>query len=83
MCNHPRIMATQMETNHLALIVYDFSIQYTGTTHAQHLLMALANDYTVTTDWEGKKFTGIDLAWDYHKQTCRLTMDCYIDEVRP
>jgi hypothetical protein len=65
-----------------ALIVDDFGVQYTGIEHAQHLLSALQEDYTVTTDWEGKKFAGIDLAWDYHKRTCRLTMNGYIDELR-
>ena len=63
------------------LIVDVFGIQYTGSLHAQHLLTALQESYTVTTDWEGKKFAGIDLKWDYDKHTCWCTMDGYITKV--
>ena len=36
-------------------------------------------------DWEGGKFAGIDLNWDYNsnhtKRTCRLSMDGYINKI--
>ena len=42
-------------------------------------------DYNITTDWEGTKFSGIDLAWDYHarhaNRTCRISMKGYIAKV--
>jgi hypothetical protein len=60
------------------LIVDDFGIQYSDRRHAEHLLQALQQHYTVTTDWTGTKFAGIDIKWDYNKRTCRLTMDTYI-----
>ena len=60
----------------------NFGVQYTVSEHSHHLILALQEDYAVTTDWEGKKFSGINLAWDYHKQTCRLTMNGYINELR-
>jgi len=60
------------------LIVDDFGIQYSDRRHAEHLLQALQQHYTVTTDWTGTKFAGIDITWDYNKRTCRLTMDTYI-----
>eukprot|EP00804_Cyclotella_cryptica_P027241 CCRYP_014349-RA/>CCRYP_014349-RA protein AED:0.16 eAED:0.16 QI:0/0/0/1/1/1/3/0/1022 len=60
------------------LIVDDFGIQYSNRRHAEHLLQALQQHYTVTTDWTGTKFAGIDIKWDYNKRTCRLTMDTYI-----
>jgi hypothetical protein len=63
------------------LIVNDFGIKYVGLRHAEHLLHALQEHYTVTTDWTGSKFAGIDFKWDYAKQTCRLTMDGYIEEL--
>lgn len=48
-----------------ALVVDDFTVQYTGKEHAQHLLAALKQDYeAVTVDWEGKLFCGITLEWD-------------------
>ena len=36
----------------------------------------------ITEDWEGKKYSGIDLEWDYDKRTCRATMDGYILDIR-
>jgi len=63
------------------LIVDDFGVQYTGRQHADHLYNALQEHYEVSADWEGSKFAGIDLKWDYDKRTCRLTMDGYINEV--
>eukprot|EP00804_Cyclotella_cryptica_P006732 CCRYP_015694-RA/>CCRYP_015694-RA protein AED:0.28 eAED:0.29 QI:0/0/0/1/0.5/0.33/3/0/447 len=60
------------------LIVDDFGIQFTDRRHAEHLLHALQEHYTVTTNWMGTKFAGIDITWDYTKRTCRLTMDTYI-----
>ncbi len=63
------------------LIVDNFEVQYTGRQHAEHLHTTLQAHYEVTTDWEGTKFAGIDLNWDYTKRTCRATMDGYIDEV--
>ena len=64
-----------------ALIVDDFGVQYTGREHAEHLLHALNQNYEVTSDWTGSKFAGIDLAWDYNKRSCRLSMNGYIKEV--
>ncbi len=63
------------------LIVDDFGIKYVGRRHAEHLLAALRESYNVTTDWDGKKFAGIDITWDYTKRSCRLTMNGYIAEI--
>ena len=52
----------------------DFGIEYVGKQHAQHLQKVLEDHYTLTMDWEGKKFSGIDLDWNYAskhtKRTC-------------
>ena len=63
------------------LTVDDFGIEYVGKHHAQHLLATLQEHYTVTTDWEGKKYAGIDLEWDYKYRTCWLNMENYIREL--
>ena len=60
------------------LIVDDFGIEYCERRHADHLLAALQQDYTVTTDWAGTKFAGIDLTWNYKLRMCRLSMNGYI-----
>jgi hypothetical protein len=58
--------------------VDDFGIEYCERRHADHLLAALQQDYTVTTDWAGTKFAGIDLTWNYKIRMCRLSMNGYI-----
>ena len=60
----------------------DFGVEYVGKRHADHLLSILSEHYEMSEDWEGKKFVGIDLAWNYaprhQDRTCRLSMDGYI-----
>ena len=64
------------------LLVDNFGIEYVGKEHALPLLKTLDMDYKITTDWEGTKFSGIDLAWSYHARnsnsTCRISMKGYI-----
>ena len=45
------------------LTIDDFGIEYVGERHAQHLLYTLQEHSTVTTNWEGKKYSGIDIKW--------------------
>ena len=64
------------------LIVDDFGVEYVGRKHADHLLGVLNQHYEMSEDWEGKKFAGIDLEWNYaarhSERTCRLSMVNYI-----
>ena len=64
------------------LIFDDFGIKYVGKQHKLHLLKILDQNYDITTNWEGKKFSGIDLAWDYYgkhdNQTFRISMNGHI-----
>ena len=63
------------------LTVDDFGIKYVSEKHAQHLLDTLQEHYMVTTDWEGKKYAGIDIEWDYKSCTFQLTMENYIRQL--
>ena len=67
------------------LLVDDFGIKYVGEKHALHLKAALLQHYEISEDWEGKKFVGIDLEWNYaanHKDcTCRLSIKNYIRDL--
>ena len=69
------------------LLVNNFCIEYVGKEHFLHLLKTLKVDYEITTDWEGTKFSGINLAWDYHtrhaNRTCHISMKGYIVKVFP
>jgi hypothetical protein len=60
------------------LIVDDFGIEYVGKEHALHLRNVLQEHYTITEDWAGTKYAGIDLQWDYTRRTCRLSIRDYI-----
>ena len=46
------------------ITVDDFGIKYVGEQHAQHILSTLQEHFTVTTNWERKKYAGIHLEWD-------------------
>ena len=57
----------------------DFGIKYVGKENAEHLLQTLRKKYTITTDWEGKQFCGINLTWDYKNRTVDMDMPKYVD----
>ena len=56
-----------------------------GEKHALHLKSTLQEHYSITEDWEGTKFAGIDLEWNYaptHKsRSCRLSIKNYIRDL--
>lgn len=61
------------------LCVDDFGIKYVGKHNTDHLIKALNKHYkAIIVDWEGKKFCGIDLDWDYCNRTCDISMLGYI-----
>ena len=76
-----RSAAPQNPPSNLLTGVDDFGVQYKDRHNAEHLLTTLQEYYQVTMDWTGAKFVGIDLAWNYLKRTCGLTMDGYITYV--
>ena len=63
------------------LIVDDFGVEYVGKQHADHRDSVLKKYHNISEDYDGIKYAGIDLKWDYKKGTCRERMDGYIDVV--
>jgi hypothetical protein len=57
-----------------SLIVDDFAVKYVGKQHADHLRNTLLQSYELTTDWEGKVYSGMSLKWDYKNRTCYISM---------
>ena len=49
------------------LCVDDFGIKYFSKDDANHLLNALQQKYTISTDWTGKNYCGLTLDWNYVK----------------
>lgn len=61
------------------LVVNDFGVKYVGKKHANYLLdTPRQSNYSITVDWEGKQFCGIDLKWDYKNKTVDLSMPGYV-----
>ena len=69
------------ETNsiYFTLVVDDFGIKYTKKADADYLLQTLKKQYDITFDWEGKKYLGVDLDWDYINRTVTLSMPKYVE----
>ena len=63
------------------LCVDDFGVEYAGKEQANHLLTILKEHYEVTVDWDGNKYLGIYLEWNYTKGTVRMSMKNYIKTV--
>jgi hypothetical protein len=64
-----------------SLIVDDFGVKYVGEEHAQHLLKHLKQSYTVSEDWTGSLYAGIELEWNYTNRTLRISMPQYIPKL--
>ena len=57
-----------------SLIVDDFGVKYVGKEHADNLIKILEENYVVDKDWEGKKYCGISLDFEYTKRQVLLSM---------
>lgn len=62
-----------------SLVVDNFGIRYTSKADADHLLATLEAHYQVSVDWEGTRYCGLTLNWDYVKRTCNISMPGYIE----
>ncbi len=51
------------------LVVDDFGVKYVCKEDVQHLITSIKTDYTITKDWTGNLYCGIQLDWDYEKRT--------------
>jgi hypothetical protein len=47
------------------LCVDDFGIKYIGRKHAEHLNSILSKHYRCLHDWDGQRYLGMNLDWDY------------------
>jgi hypothetical protein len=64
-----------------SLIVDDFTVNYVGKQHADHLQNALLRSHKLTIDWEGKVYYGMTLQWDYKNRTRDKYMPDYVANV--
>ena len=63
-----------------SLVVDDFGVKYVGKEHAEHLVSAIKNDYEATVEWEGTKYLGLTIDWDYDKREAHVSIPNYVKE---
>ena len=51
-----------------------FGVNYVGEQYADQLMTFLSNHYTISSDWTGPRYLGLDLDWDYEKREVHLYM---------
>ena len=62
-----------------SLVVDDFGVKYVGRDNAEHLLSALRELYSVSTDWDGELYCGVSINWDYHNRHVDISMPGYVE----
>ena len=63
-----------------SLIVDNFGVKYVGKEHVDHIIKIFEENYVVDKDWEGKKYCGISLDFDYSNHQVHLSMSGYCDD---
>ena len=75
-CHTPGLWCHTWRPISFCLVLDDFGVKYIGKEHA---IQCLHNHYQeVDIDWDGKRFCGVHLDWDYDKRTCSLSMPGYV-----
>ena len=62
----------------LTLLVDDFGTKFNSRRDAEHLASAIKYLYVIIKDWEGTRFLGLTLNWDYTNTTVDVSMPKYI-----
>ena len=60
------------------LVVDDFGVKYVGEEHSIHLKNTIEENYTVTTEWDGRRYIDITLGWNYKRRQVHLSMPNYV-----
>ena len=61
-----------------SLVVDDFGVKYVGKEDAQHLLDTVQQYYKCSCDWEGERYCGLTIKWDYEGRKVHLSMLGYL-----
>ena len=62
------------------LCVDDFGVKYVGKEHAQHLLASINQHYKTSHEWEGTRYIGLTLDWDYIQRLVHISMPGYCEK---
>jgi hypothetical protein len=61
-----------------SLVVDDFGVKYVGKENVEHLLNTIQKHYKSSCDWDGKRYCGLTIKWDYAGRKVHLSMPTYI-----
>ena len=62
------------------LVVDDFGVKYINKEDVDHLSSILRQDYKIDMDWEGTRYLGLTIDWDYTNRKVHLSMPGYIEK---
>jgi hypothetical protein len=79
---YPGLWHHSMRNVIFSFVVDDFGIRYVGKEHIDHLLNALAELYTVSTDWTGSLYCALTIKWNYAAKYIDISMPKYIKKQR-
>lgn len=65
-----------------ALVVDDFGVKYVGKEHAEHLMSVIGEHYKFKAEWDGDRFVGLTLDWDYEGREVHLSIPGYVGRAR-
>jgi hypothetical protein len=60
------------------LVVDDFGVRYTNRKDVEKLINTLKLEYKCSSEWEGDRYIGLTLKWDYQNRTVIKSMPGYI-----
>ena len=75
----PGLWKHQTRSISFTLVVDDFGFKHTNKGYIDHLFEAIKDKYPLKIDWEGSKYIGIDLVWDFNRREVTLTMNGYVE----
>ena len=61
----------------------NFGVKYINKADATHLIQTLQQGHKIEEDWEGTRYLGIALDWDYKKREVHLSMPGYVERTLP
>ena len=65
-----------------ALYVDYFGVKYVGQEHAKHLLSTINKHYDTSQEWEGERYIGLTINWDYPQRMVHISMPNYCEKSR-
>lgn len=75
----PGLWSHEWRPIQFTLVVDDFGVKYCGEEHAKHLESVLKQHYPVKSEWDGQRYIGIHLKWDYANRKVHLSIPGYKD----